>query len=97
MYQTGIVFEGIQGCGDHFRLSDERAVSSDLAFQNCIYLALEKKSKTKNSTALQKKQPSETHVLYVTPSCSPFRNLKISCPAIILLRFLIGTTLKKEH
>lgn len=43
MYQTGIVFEGIQGCGDHFRLSDERAVSSDLAFQNCIYLALEKK------------------------------------------------------
>lgn len=54
MYQTGIVFEGIQGCGDHFRLSDERAVSSDLAFQNCIYLALEKKSKTKNSTTLQK-------------------------------------------
>ena len=55
MYQTGIVFEGIQGCEDHFQLSDQRAVSSDLAFQNCIYLALEKKSKTKNSTTLQKK------------------------------------------
>lgn len=75
MYQTGIVFEGIQGCGDHFQLSDQRAVSSDLAFQNCIYPALEKKSKTKNSTTLQKKN-SETHFLYVTPHVRPLEILK---------------------
>lgn len=56
MYQTGIVFEGIHRCEDHFRPSDQRAVSSDLVFQNCIYPALEKKSKNKNSTTLQKKK-----------------------------------------
>lgn len=42
MYQTGIVFEGIADVGITFELSDERAVSSDSSFPNCIYLALEK-------------------------------------------------------
>lgn len=96
MYQTGIVFEGIQGCGDHFQLSDQRAVSSDLAFQNCIYPALEKKSKTKNSTTLQKKKLRNPFFI-CNSSCSPFGNLKISSPAIILLWFLIGTMLKIEY